>query len=312
MSEQSLDEVKRPILAPAQLAAMRATIETRLQSLFRQHHQETRLDCAIRHGLLSPGKRFRPMITLLACEQAGGNRQNAVDAACAVEMVHAASLIMDDLPAMDNAKLRRGSLATHVVFGEGTGLLASISLMNEAYRVVGQSHNVGHDRRLRAIDHLCTAIGPDGLSGGQERDIMCGRIESRTSDVSILEMEERHTNKTGALFAAAGAIGGECANASPEGIALLQEYGNCLGLAYQAFDDVVDSCCSREDAGKDVDQDTEKTTVVSLLGQDGARKSARRWLDRAIEVAEKQSMINCAPLACLARQVGEKFGALTG
>jgi len=183
--------------------------------------------------------------------------------------------------------------------------------MNEAYRIIALDNHAPSDKRLLAIDHLSSAIGPDGLSGGQERDIMCSRASATTNELSISEMEERHTEKTGALFAAAAAIGGEFGGASSQNIDLLKDYGNSLGLAYQAFDDMVDSCCSPEAAGKDVSQDTDKATVVSLLGKDGARKSAIRWLDRAIDAAEKQSTIKPAPLACLARQVGEKFGALT-
>ena len=293
------------------LRELRNTIDQRLESLFRSGLHETRLDCAIRHGLLSPGKRFRPIITLLACEQSGGSMKDALDGACAVEMVHAASLIMDDLPSMDDARLRRGSLATHVVFGEGTSMLASISLMNEAYKIISAADELAAEKRLNAVDHLCWSIGPDGLSGGQERDIMCGRAAQSTIDVSIGEMEERHTEKTGALFAAAAAIGGEFASASSETIASLKDYGNSLGLAYQAFDDVVDSCCRAEDIGKDVSQDTDKATVVSLLGEEGARKSAKRWLDRAIAAAEKNSVMTPSPLAMLAVQVGEKFGSLT-
>lgn len=304
------DAPSRPVDALL-MSELQTAVDQRLESLFKTGPHESRLDCAIRHGLLSPGKRFRPIITLLACEQSGGKMTDALDGACAVEMVHAASLIMDDLPSMDDARLRRGSLATHMVFGEGTGLLASISLMNEAYRIISSTNDIDATRRLKAIDHLCSAIGPEGLSGGQERDIMCGRAGQSATDISLGEMEERHTEKTGALFAAAAAIGGEYAGASPEAISSLKDYGNSLGLAYQAFDDVVDSCCSTEDIGKDVAQDTDKATVVSLLGEEGARKSAKRWLDRAIAAAESDSLVSPSPLATLAVLVGEKFGSLT-
>ena len=135
MSQYIAGETTTYILDNEAFVAMRKLIDDRLELRFRSGPNESRLDCAIRHGLLSPGKRFRPIITLLACEQAGGQMNDALDGACAVEMVHAASLIMDDLPAMDDARLRRGSLATHVVFGEGTGLLASISLLNESFRI---------------------------------------------------------------------------------------------------------------------------------------------------------------------------------
>lgn len=290
------------------LEALRIQVDTRLTELFHETPQDSRLVCAVRHGLLSPGKRFRPIITLLAHAQSGGDPAKAVDAACAIEMVHAASLIMDDLPSMDDARLRRGRLATHVVFGEGTGMLAAVALLNEAYRVIALGEAGTADQKMRAICHLTLAVGPDGLAGGQERDIMCGGAPDA---VSLKEMEQRHLEKTGALFAAAAAIGAELAGAGPRLVERMFDYGVALGLAYQAFDDVVDVECTAETAGKDVDQDKGKSTVVSLLGRDGARRSAARWLDRAIVAAEDASPNGAAPLADLARVVGAKFGALT-
>ena len=290
------------------LDALRLKVDGRLAELYRETPQDSRLVCAIRHGLLSPGKRFRPIITLLAYAQSGGDPEDAIDAACAIEMVHAASLIMDDLPSMDDARLRRGRLATHVVFGEGTGMLAAVALLNEAYRVIALGAAGTPDSKMRAICHLAQAVGPEGLAGGQERDIMCG---GATDAISLKEMEQRHLEKTGALFAAAAAIGAELAGAEAHLVDRMFDYGVALGLAYQAFDDVVDVECTPESAGKDVDQDKGKSTVVSLLGRDGARRSASRWLDRAIATAEAASSSGSAPLAELAKRVGEKFGALT-
>jgi geranylgeranyl diphosphate synthase type II len=290
------------------LEALRLRVDARLAELFHETPQDSRLVCAVRHGLLSPGKRFRPIITLLAHAQSGGDPSAAVDAACAIEMVHAASLIMDDLPSMDDARLRRGRLATHVVFGEGTGMLAAVALLNEAYRVIALGAAGTADQKMRAICHLTLAVGPEGLAGGQERDIMCGGAPDA---VSLKEMEQRHLEKTGSLFAAAAAIGAELAGAEPRFVERMFDYGVALGLAYQAFDDVVDVECTEEAAGKDVAQDRGKSTVVSLLGRDGARRSAARWLDRAIAAAEDASAFGHAPLADLARRVGEKFGAMT-
>lgn len=290
------------------LEALRVRVDARLAELFHETPQDSRLVCAVRHGLLSPGKRFRPIITLLAHAQSGGDPAAAVDAACAIEMVHAASLIMDDLPSMDDARLRRGRLATHVVFGEGTGMLAAVALLNEAYRVIALGAAGTADQKMRAICHLTLAVGPEGLAGGQERDIMCGGAPDA---VSLKEMEQRHLEKTGALFAAAAAIGAELAGAEPRFVERMFDYGVALGLAYQAFDDVVDVECTTEIAGKDVAQDRGKSTVVSLLGRDGARRSAARWLDRAIAAAEDASAYGETPLADLARRVGEKFGAMT-
>lgn len=293
--------------SPDRLESFQRHVDARLSNLFEETPQDSRLVCAVRHGLLSPGKRFRPIITLLAHAQCGGDPFKAVDAACAIEMVHAASLIMDDLPSMDDARLRRGRLATHVVFGEGTGMLAAVALLNEAYRVIVEGPAGDDSQKVRAVKHLTNAVGPNGLAGGQERDIMCAGGDV----ISLKEMEQRHAEKTGALFAAAAAIGAELAGADRGQVEKMLSYGAALGLAYQAFDDVVDIQCTPEAAGKDVAQDGGKSTVVSLLGSDGARRSAQRWLDRAVASALDAAPLGHAPLADLARLVGARFGALT-
>ncbi len=285
--------------------ALRQKIDSRLCELYRETPHDTRLVCAMRHALLSPGKRFRPIITLLAHAEQGGDIDDVIDAACAIEMVHAASLIMDDLPSMDDARLRRGRLATHVVFGEGTGMLAAVSLLNESYRVIANGKAGDPAQKMRAVTHLTKAVGPEGLAGGQERDIMCGGV---ADGPSLNEIEQRHLEKTGALFAAAAAIGAELAGADEASVRKMHEYGVALGLAYQAFDDVIDVESTTETAGKDVSQDEGKSTVVSLLGRDGARLSAGRWLQRAIDLAEDAKAGEPALLAALARKIGNKFG----
>lgn len=306
------------------LAKLRTLVDARLEDFFRDQADMSRLGCAVRHGLLSPGKRLRPLITLLACRQSGGPLATAkgapcLDAACAVEMVHAASLIMDDLPSMDDARLRRGALTTHVVFGEGSAMLAAIALLNEAFRVLTNIPGVDAEARIRAMGHLTRAIGVEGLAGGQDQDIACNNSLANRSagtqlphhDAALQEMEQRHLEKTGVLFAAAAAIGGEMAGAPPESIEELWNYGSTLGLAYQAFDDVIDVICDEETSGKDAAQDQDKSTVVSLLGEDGARVLAERHLARAIASADAASITGTAPLADLARMVGHKFGAMT-
>lgn len=290
----------------ASLEQLRGRVDARLASFFPETAQDSRLVCALRHALLSPGKRFRPIITLLSHAECGGGVDDVLDAACAVEMVHAASLAMDDLPAMDDARLRRGRLATHVVFGEGTSMLAAVALLNEAFRVIAAGRAGDAAQKLRAIQHLAAAVGPDGLAGGQERDIMCAG--ALADACSLNDIEKRHLEKTGALFAAAAAIGAELAGAPPARVALMRDYGSALGLAYQAFDDVIDVEATETGAGKDVAQDGDKATVVTLLGRDGARRSAQRWLDRAISAAQSANPGAPSPLADLARRVGEKFG----
>lgn len=315
MSQKMVAQTHGESFKKEHLSKLRDLVDMRLDHFFSDCAASSRLGCAVRHGLLSPGKRFRPIITLLACQQSGAELpvlgSPCLDAACAVEMVHAASLIMDDLPSMDDARLRRGALTTHVVFGEGAAMLAAIALLNEAYKTISAVEDVKADAKLRALDHLTKAIGVDGLAGGQDRDISCNGSDHGSSDKALKDMEKRHLEKTGALFAAAAAIGGEFAGAPATAIKDLYEYGNNLGLAYQAFDDVVDVACTAETSGKDTAKDLDKSTVVSLLGTDGARVLAERHLKRAIQNAEAASVQQPAPLAKLARMVGNNFGAMT-
>ncbi|MEL6360866.1 MAG: polyprenyl synthetase family protein [Pseudomonadota bacterium] len=293
----------------AEIARCRQLIDDRLAAIFDDANEPGRLACTIRHGLLSPGKRLRPTITLLACTQNGGDVDVAIDAACAVEMVHAASLIVDDLPAMDDAALRRGAVTTHTVFGEGTTILAAIAMLSEAYALIAASDGLSPERRLRCIKYLSDSVGINGLTGGQERDIMCGCETQGTK--SIAEVEQRHREKTGALFSAAAAIGGEAAKADMETIDHLSDYGTRLGLAYQAFDDLIDIQCQPGVTGKDSDQDNGKSTVVSLMGEDTAARTAARYLDQAIKAAEAASHVRPAPLRDLALMIEQKFRTMT-
>ena len=281
-------------------------VDAHLEHFYPENAQDSRLVCALRHALLSPGKRIRPGITLLAYAECGGDMDDAIDAACAIEMVHAASLVMDDLPTMDNARLRRGCLATHIVFGEGTAMLAAVALLNEAYRVISNGNAGDPAQKLWAIRCLAEAVGPEGLAGGQERDIMCAGADN--DSFSLNDVEKRHHEKTGALFSAAASIGAVLAGADSDHVAKMRRFGSALGLAYQALDDLIDVEATETHAGKDVDQDCGKATVVSLLGQDGARRSAQHWLQHAIEAADSASADGSSTLASVPRLVGKKFG----
>ncbi|MCK5745865.1 MAG: polyprenyl synthetase family protein, partial [Oricola sp.] len=223
---------------PLQLARLREGVERRLAELLPFKPENPGLKGAIAHGAFSPGKRLRPLITLLACRQCGGDAEAAYDAACAVEMIHAASLIVDDLPCMDDAHMRRNGLATHVVYGEGVGILASITLVNEAFRTLAKMERVDLRKRMAAAEKLADAIGVNGLAGGQERDL------SRNGGAAaggMQEIEQSHLEKTGALFAAAAGIGAVIAGARAVEIDAMEQFGSALGLAYQTFDDVIDA-----------------------------------------------------------------------
>lgn len=289
-------------------ADLLAGIDKRLAELLPFKPEEPGLKGAIAHGTLSPGKRLRPLITLLSCRQCGGDEAEAIDAACAVEMIHAASLIVDDLPCMDDARLRRNGLATHVAYGEGVGILAAITLVNEAYRALATMERVDLQKRMIASGKLADAIGVNGLAGGQERDL------SRTGGApsgGMREIEQSHLEKTGALFAAAAGIGAVIAGARAVEIDAMEQFGSALGLAYQTFDDVIDAECDASETGKDAGQDEHRTTVVTLMGARKANLSASYWINEAVNAANRVDCGAGTPLADLARAVEAKFKALT-
>ncbi len=299
-------------LAPNQFQlladSLRSNVDQRLAELLPFAKDAPGLKGALAYGVLSPGKRLRPLITMLACRQCGGDAFEALDAACAVEMIHAASLIVDDLPCMDDARLRRNGLATHIVFGEGVGILASITLVNEAFRALAKMERVDLQKRMSAAEKLADSIGVNGLAGGQERDL------SRDGDAPLggmHEVEQSHLEKTGALFAAAAGIGAVIAGARAVEIDAMEQFGAGLGLAYQTFDDVIDAECDASQTGKESATDATRTPGGTLMGARRANMSASHWIKEAIAASNR---VNCgagAPLSDLARAVEAKFMALT-
>lgn len=240
-----------------------------------------RVNEAVHYALTSPGKRLRPVLTLAVAELFGQEHSTAMDLACAVEMVHACSLVLDDLPSMDDARLRRGRPTTHRVFGEDVALLAAMALLNRAYAVVAESAQKLPLKRYTPEDlvhHLAAAIGTAGLIGGQALD-----LESRDKDLDLERLEYIHSHKTGALFIAAGELGAMAADARRRDLDVIARYAKNLGLAFQITDDVLDVLATPEETGKDSHQDSHRVTFVKLLGVDGARQLAAELLDFAVE-----------------------------
>jgi geranylgeranyl diphosphate synthase type II len=214
----------------------------------------------MRYAVLAPGKRLRPLLVMLTAWRLG-EEEAALAPACALEMVHAASLILDDLPCMDDAALRRGQAATHIRFGEDVAMLAAVGLVA---RAPGLSEAV----RLEMVRILSDAVGLDGLIAGQDGDL---RGEGETSPSRISDI---HHLKTSVLFIAAAALGGLAGGADRDELDALTRFASELGLAFQTLDDIVD-------ASLPVPEDNGRATLISLLGKDGARAEARRRLGAA-------------------------------
>jgi len=239
-----------------------------------------RLRDPVRHTLEAGGKRIRPILCVAAFRACGGEGDEIRDLAISLELIHAYSLMHDDLPCMDDAELRRGRPTPHTVFGERATLVAAAALIPaaalQAWRAAGA---LGLERELavRLVEALTTAAGAEGMVGGQALDLLG---EGRSLDSG--ELDRLHRMKTGALLGAALRMGGLAARAEPEAQAALEEYGARIGLAFQIADDVLDATSSSGVLGKaPSDAALEKSTYVSLLGVEGARGAARREVREA-------------------------------
>jgi geranylgeranyl diphosphate synthase type II len=239
-----------------------------------------RLQAAIRHGLLAPGKRLRPLLVLSAASICGSSPARALPAACAVEMVHAYSLVHDDLPAMDDDDLRRGQPTCHNAFDEATAILAGDALLTRAFEIL--AHDVKpSELAQRCCLELAQAAGACQLVGGQSDDLAA---EQRAGDLATLE--RIHERKTGAMLVASLRLGAFFGAARDEQLSHLSTYGNRLGLAFQIVDDLLDQTGDPQQTGKRSGQDTQrgKLTFPSLLGVDASRRRARQLVEEAVSV----------------------------
>lgn len=235
---------------------------------------------AIRYAVMGGGKRLRPVVTLASCRALGFDPSTVVRCGCAVEYVHCCSLVLDDLPSMDDAGMRRGRPTTHRVFGVATGILAADALLMHAFKLVADNGvAVGADgpRMAAAIRDLATAVGSYGMVGGQHVDLET----ASGSGVDAATLEYIQTRKTGSLFVAAATIGGTLLGADPASTDTLKTYARKLGLAYQIVDDILDAVGDRDIVGKDVGKDEGKTTFVTLHGVGAARSAAAELLEGA-------------------------------
>ncbi|MDR0609678.1 MAG: polyprenyl synthetase family protein [Planctomycetaceae bacterium] len=237
-----------------------------------------RLCEAIRYSLLAPGKRLRPILVLIACELCGGDWRQAIPAACAVEMIHAYSLIHDDLPAMDDDDLRRGLPTCHKKFDEPTAILAGDALLALAFEMIG--HLLPAELAGRCCKELAVAAGPCQLVGGQMDDVY--RTDSIESG-NIQTIERIHRRKTGALIRTSLRLGCFIAGASEEQHIALDEFGIYFGLAFQITDDLLDVLGNEKTVGKRLRKDTEndKWSYPRFLGIDGAKREVQRTLELA-------------------------------
>jgi geranylgeranyl diphosphate synthase type II len=263
--------------APPFVAAYQTLVNAELDRLI--PNDGTAVARSMAYTVRAPSKHVRPVLTLLAAELCGGTTTRAITAAAAMEFVHASSLILDDLPSMDNAPLRRGQKANHLEFGEAIAILAAFGLLNLAYGTLARVYEPAVSARLTAI--LSDAVGGDGLIGGQSIDLL-----ATDQQISFETLERIHRGKTGALFSASAMAGGIVSGASADVVRSLSAYAKNLGLAFQIIDDLLDVEGDPRQTGKAVRTDVKKTTFVSFSGTQGARQLALelcQTADRALQ-----------------------------
>jgi farnesyl diphosphate synthase len=262
---------------------------------------------AMRYAVLDGGKRLRPLLVLAAREAvASGVADAALDeaalrAACAAELIHAYSLVHDDMPCMDNDVLRRGKPTVHVQFGEAQALLAGDALQALAFELLTpEASNIDERVQARLCRLLAKAAGHEGMAGGQAIDL-ASVGETLTED----QLRHMHRLKTGALLEASVMLGAACGRTSAQSHAGLQAYGQALGLAFQVVDDILDVTADSATLGKTAGKDAanDKPTYVSLLGLDQAQHYAQTLLDEALQALHLTGLTHTHTLRALAQRV---------
>lgn len=243
---------------------IRRQVEDRLEVLLEDGgNAPPNLLAAMKHALLGGGKRFRPLLFILTVPQ-GSHQDAALDIGCALEMVHTASLILDDLPCMDDADLRRDKPTTHKVFGQATAILAAISLLTRGMNTIASLHGVAGDKRARLVSVLSQAVGHTGLAAGQEVDLT-------EAPEFPMDVEQKNWLKTGIFFLAMAEMASILSDRSEEETAGLSELAFHIGSAFQALDDLLDATAVPGSLGKDIGKDVGKSTMINDRGEAGTR-----------------------------------------
>jgi len=237
---------------------------------------------AMRYGVLGPGKSLRRLLVLAGAEACGGSASRALPLACAAELIHAYSLVHDDLPAMDDADLRRGRPTSHRVFGEATAILAGDALQTYAFQLMADQDKIGVSPSiiLQAIHEMAVAVGARGTVGGQVVD-----LESEGKEIDEKTIEYIHTRKTGEMIKASIRCGALIGGCEGEKLEAMTRFGDQIGLAFQIVDDILDIVGLEEDLGKDIGSDLEKkkATYPSVLGMEESRKTASALVESALK-----------------------------
>jgi farnesyl diphosphate synthase len=258
---------------------------------------------AMRYAVLGGGKRLRPLLVLASCAAVGGDSFAAMRAACAVELIHAYSLVHDDMPCMDDDVMRRGKPTTHVAFGEAQAMLAGDAMQALAFEVLTPDTGIAPALQARLCSLLARSAGHDGMAGGQAIDL--ASIGKALDECTLRDM---HRRKTGVLLQASVMMGAACGPTSAQATKCLSDYGAALGLAFQVVDDILDVTQDSEVLGKTAgkDQDANKPTYVSVLGLEAARALAQQLRAEAKAALAASGLADVSHLSLLADSVVER------
>jgi len=266
------------------LSSKRKQINQALDSIFA--NTSNKIVKAMKYSLMAGGKRIRPVLCVAAAETVGGQSQDVISAACALEMIHTYSLIHDDLPSMDNDDIRRGQPTCHVAFDEATAILAGDALLTLAFEVLSSTEFVqdNHVRNWMNVIHtIATAAGYKGMIEGQMQD-MAGEGHL----LCLEDLENMHALKTGALIEASVTVGAILGKGSPDQIQQLKTYSKNIGLAFQVTDDLLDVEGDPNVMGKDAgsDQARSKSTYPALLGIEQSKQFAKKLVNNALKALD--------------------------
>ena len=249
---------------------------------------------AMKYTVTLKGKRLRPIMCLETCRMFGGNIEDAIPTACAIEMLHAQTLIHDDLPCMDNDMYRRGQLTNHIVFGEANAVLAGDALLSFAPQtILENSKHLGAEKLIKIMEEYFHAAGVYGVIAGQVVDIESEKFEVSKDDEQLPEiLEYIHTHKTADLFKLALRTGAIIANATEQQIEDITEFGQYMGVAFQIADDILDVTSTFEEMGKTLGKDEAagKLTYVNLYGLEKAKEDLNKLIDKCFEILKKHNL----------------------
>lgn len=260
---------------------------------------------AMRYGVLDGGKRLRPLLVLAACEATRGSNAAAMRAAVAVELIHAYSLMHDDMPCMDNDVLRRGKPTVHVQYGQAQAMLAGDAMQALAFEVLTPDDDaqIAPALQARLCALLARSAGHAGMAGGQAIDLASIGVALKEN-----QLRDMHRRKTGALLQASVLMGAACGETDARAWDALSRYGAAIGLAFQVVDDILDVTQGSETLGKTAGKDEQdnKPTYVSLMGLDAARRHSFELRDQAHAALAKSGLTDAARLALLADRIVDR------